>query len=143
MIVPVAEIGDDSYIEDPADRRVQHDNYCGRELTLLPKDSTHFDFVFEPKNTHIAKVFFKNIDVVAILSNLPAWAHDDDGSRRIAWTDRQWNRQQVQLYPALPGSEITGGDGVEKNNLISVAPAKKPPLRYAVCGKRLNCTKPT
>ncbi len=123
-IVPIAEFGNDSYSEDPADRSVQHGNYRGRELTLIQKDSTHFDFVFEPKSAHIAKVVFKNIDVAAMTPNLPEWANDDPGLRRIALTDRQWNRQQVQFDPASSNIEITGGDGFEKSNLMSVELAK-------------------
>jgi hypothetical protein len=124
MHVPVKEFGNEIYAEDPADRSVQHGNYRGRELTLLQKDSTHFDFVFEAKDAHIAKVIFKNVDVAAMTPTLPAWSNDDEGLRRIALTDRQWNRQQVQFDPASPNIEITGGDGFEKANMMSVELAK-------------------
>lgn len=124
LTVPVREFTHTEYPEDPADRSVHHQKYDGRKLTLIRKDATHFDFVFEPTPGHaeIAKVVFKNIDVSLMTPNLPEWTKADPGLTRIALTDRQWNRQQV-AFP-MSSIEISGGDGFESSNLFSAELAK-------------------
>lgn len=114
------------YPEDPADRSLHFGQYDGRRLTLVKKDATHFDFVFESDNPHVAKVVFRDVDVSLIMTpSLPEWTKADDGLRRIALTDRQWNRQQVSFGgPGSPHVEVSGGDGWEKDNLYSAELAK-------------------
>ena len=125
MAVTVREFSNAEYPEDPSGRSVHHGQYDGRTLTLVKRDATHFDFVFEPKHAHVAKVVFKNVDVSLMTPSLPEWAKTDAGLRRIALTDRQWNRQQVAFGgPGSPHVEITGGDGFEAKNLYSAELAK-------------------
>jgi hypothetical protein len=125
MEVTVREYTNAEYPEDPANRSLHHGQYNGRRLTLVKKDATHFDFVFEPNNPHVARVVFRDVDVSLMTPSLPEWAKADAGLRRIALTDRQWNRQQVQFGgPGTPHVEATGGDGWEKENLSSAELAK-------------------
>ena len=125
MMVAVREYSNAEYPEDPSGQSVHHRQYDGRTLTLVKKDSSHFDFVFEPQHPHIAKVIFRDVDVSLMTPSLPDRAKTDDGLRRIALTDRQWNRQQVAFGgPDSPHIEITGGDGFEVKNLYSAELAK-------------------
>jgi hypothetical protein len=49
----------------------------------------------------------------------------DDGLRRVALTDRQWNRQQVSFGgPGSPHLDVSGGDGFERDQLSSAELAK-------------------
>lgn len=123
MTVPIREYISSEYPEDPADRSPAHGSYQGRTLRLLKKDDTHFDFVFEPTESHVAKVVFKNVDVSRLTPSLPEWTKSDAGLRRIALTDRQWNRQQVK-FDLKSDIEVTGGDGFETENLFSAELAK-------------------
>ncbi len=125
MEVPVQEYSNAAYPEDPANRSVHHGKYHGRSLTLVKKDDTHFDFILEPKHPHIARIVFRNVDVSLMTPSLPAWTQSDPGLRRIALTDRQWNRQQVRFGgPGSENVEITGGDGFELSHLYSAELAK-------------------
>lgn len=124
MAVPLREYANEEYPEDPADRSVHYGKYHGRQLVLVQKDDTHFDFVFEPRYPHIAKVAFRNVDVSLMTPSLPDWTKEDSGLRRIALTDRQWNRQQVRFEPHAPAIEVTDGDGFEKDHLVSAELAK-------------------
>ena len=122
MLVPIREFSNAEYPEDPALRSVHHGRYNGRSLNLVQRDATHFDFVFTGKDAHLARIAFRNIDVSLMTPSLPEWAKADAGVRRIALTDRQWNRQQVRFEPAE--IEIDGGDGFEKSVLVSAELAK-------------------
>jgi hypothetical protein len=125
MAVAIREYTNAEYPEDPADRGLHFGRYDGRRLTLVKKDATRFDFVFEPDQPHVAQVVFKDVDVSLMTPGLPAWTKGDDGLRRIALTDRQWNRQQVQFGgPGGPHVEVAGGDGWERENLSSAELAK-------------------
>jgi hypothetical protein len=92
MPVAIRKYSNEEYPEDPADRSVRFGQYDGRRLTLIRKEDAHFDLVFEPTQPHISTVAFRNIDVSLMTPSLPAWTKPDDGLRRIALTDRQWNR---------------------------------------------------
>lgn len=125
MHIPVREFTNAEYSEDPANRSVHFGKYKGRSLTLVRKDATHFDFIFEPHHPHIAKVVFRNVDVSLMTPSVPEWTKQDPGLLRIALTDRQWNRQQVRF--GGPGSihvEVTGGDGFETSKVYSAELAK-------------------
>jgi uncharacterized membrane protein YdjX (TVP38/TMEM64 family) len=125
MEVPVREYTNAEYPEDPANRSLHYGQYDGRRLTLIKKDTTHFDFIFGSDNPHVAKVVFRDVDVSLMTPGLPEWTKADDGLRRIALTDRQWNRQQVRLGgPDSPHVEVTGGDSWEQENLYSAELAK-------------------
>jgi uncharacterized membrane protein YdjX (TVP38/TMEM64 family) len=125
MEVAVREFSNAEYPEDPAHRSRHYGQYQGRTLTLVKKEGTRFDFVFKPEHPHIATVVFKDVDVSLMTPSLPEWTKADDGLRRIALTDRQWNRQQVRF--GGPGSahvDVTGGDGFEREHLFSAELAK-------------------
>jgi hypothetical protein len=124
MAVPITEYGNAQYPEDPARRSLRYGSYDGRALTLVQRDATHFDFVLEPLQPAIARIVIRDVDVGLMTPSLPEWAKADAGLRRIALTDRQWNRQQVGFDAGSPHIEITGGDGVETAHLSSVALAK-------------------
>ncbi len=124
MEVPIRDFSTAEYPEDPADRSVHFSQYSGRKLRLVQQDETHFDFLFEPTNTHTATVIFRNVDVGLMTPGEPAWTRGDPNLERIALTDRQWNRQQVRFDPHSPQVEVSGGDGFEKANLDSAELAK-------------------
>jgi uncharacterized membrane protein YdjX (TVP38/TMEM64 family) len=116
MEVAVTEYTNAEYPDDPALRSVHYGKYTGRKLTLVQKDATHFDLVFEPSDPRTAKVVFRDIDVSLLTPGLPEWAKADAGLTRIALTDRQWNRQQVRFDRGSPQVEVSGGDGFEVAN---------------------------
>lgn len=124
MNVPVREFSTAEYPEDPAGKSAHYGRYADRTLTLIKKDATHFDFVFEPTNRHTATVIFRNVDVSLFTPTLPDWTRGDANLERIALTDRQWNRQQVSFGPTSPHVEIQGGNGFERANLFSAELAK-------------------
>ena len=115
--VDVFEFPSFEYAGDPSGRSPYYSEYKGRQLKLVQVDETHFDFVFEPLDEHVAKVVFKNVDVSLMTVNVPEYVKENDGLRRIALTDREWNRQQVQFYIGNDDVEVTGGDGFEQENL--------------------------
>src|SRR6266700_7087313 len=120
MDLTVREYSHVEYPEDPGECSIHCGNYHGRTLRLVRKDATHFDFILEPTQPHVAKVVFHDVDVSLLTPSLPEWTYADEGLPRIALTDRQWNRQQVRFGgPGSPHVEVTGGDGWEKENLYS------------------------
>ena len=123
-IVDIYEFPTFEYAEDPSGRSPYYSEYKGRRLKLVQRDDKHFDFIFEPLEEHVAKVVFKNVDVSLLTPGLPEYAKEDAGLRRIALTDRQWNRQQAQFYVGQDDVEVTGGDGFEQENLHVASLAK-------------------
>ena len=113
----VTEFPTFQYADDPSERSPYYSEYKGRRLKLVQLDDTHFDFVFEPLDDHLAKIVFRNVDVSLMTPNIPEYVKKDDGLRRVALTDREWNRQQVQFNVGIDDVEVTGGDGFEKENL--------------------------
>ena len=127
MAVAIREYTNAEYPEDPANRSVHHGKYNGRRLTLVKKDTTHFDFVFASDHPHVASIAFRNVDVSLFTLNPPPWAKEDPGILRIALTDREWNRQQVRFGgPSGPHVEVSGGNGWERDNLFSAELAQLP-----------------
>ncbi len=124
MEVPVRGYSNAEYSEALAGRSIHHGKYNGRRLTLVRKDTTHFDFIPTPQHPHIAKIVFRDVDVSLMTPGVPAWTKADAGLRRTALTDRQWSRQQVRFDSGSPHIEITSGDGFEKANLFTVELAK-------------------
>ncbi len=124
MEVAVKEFSNAEYPEDPATRSIHFGQYDGRRLTLEQKDDTHFDFLLEPTAPGTARVVFRDVDVSLMTPGLPEWTKADAGLRRIALTDRQWNRQQVAFGKGPARVEVTGGDGFEAANLASAELAK-------------------
>jgi uncharacterized membrane protein YdjX (TVP38/TMEM64 family) len=124
MSIPNREYSNAEYPDDPAGRSVHFGQYSGRSLRLVRKDATHFDFVLEPREPHVARVVFRDIDASLMTPSIPEWTRDDADLVRIALTDRQWNRQQVRFDVPSPQVEITGGDGFETESLYSAELAK-------------------
>ena len=120
MTIHVQELSNSDYPEDPSSRSIHHGKYQGRGLTLTKRDETHFDFAFEPRHPHIARVVFKNVDCSLLTPGLPEWVKGKSALERIAIASRQFARQQVRFGGVgSPYIEITGGDGFEKQLLYS------------------------
>ncbi|SRR5579883_366463 len=117
--VPITELSKSEYPENPADLSTRYRQYANRKLTLVKRDTTHFDFVLEPTNQHTAKIVFKNVDVSLFVPKEADWVKQNKNLETIALVDREWNRQQVSFKPQSSDIEISGGDGFEKNNLAS------------------------
>ena len=134
MLVPVVEFSHAEYPEDPSGRSLMHGRYDGRELKLKRRDATHFDFLFEPTDPHVATVAFRNVDVSLMTVDRPDYVAADAGLTKIALIDREWNRQQVKFAvdatkkPPVDNAgawvEVSGGDGWEKTELTQAALAK-------------------
>ena len=124
MTVSIREFSNAEYPEDPATRSVCFGKYHGRRLRLVKKDATHFDFAFEPLAPHVATITLRDIDASLFVTSLPEWTKADSDLRRIALTDREWNRQQVRFDAGSPHLAVTGGDGTELSHLFTVELAK-------------------
>ena len=139
MVVAIEERDPFAYPEDPSPRSTRQGQYQGRQLRLVQRDETHFDFVFEPADAaatpQIATVTFHNVDVSRMTPGVPEWTLGDEGLVRIALTDREWNRQQVQFpgpaattasedLDAIGRVSIVGGDGWEAANCTVASLAK-------------------
>jgi hypothetical protein len=124
MDIPITEYSNFEYPEDPAAHSMYLHHYAKRQLTLIKKDDTHFDFILKPTDSKTAKVIFKNIDVSLMTPSEPEWTKGDQNLEIIALTDRQWNRQQVSFDPQGEHVEITDGDGFEKSHIYSAELAK-------------------
>jgi hypothetical protein len=121
MNVKLKELSNVDYPINPALLGKNFQRYSHRKLTIIKKDDTHFDFVLEPTNEKTAKIVIKNIDLELLVPKAPAWVKQDEGLELIAFTDREWNRQQISFPANSPNIEIVGGDGFEKQNLVEVA----------------------
>jgi hypothetical protein len=67
MAVPTREYSNAEYPEDPADRSIHFGRYNGRNLTLVQKDATHFDFILEPQHPHVAKIIIRDSEVFRVI----------------------------------------------------------------------------
>ncbi|MDR9895986.1 hypothetical protein G7B40_015645 [Aetokthonos hydrillicola Thurmond2011] len=120
MTVALKEFSKSEYPENPADLSSRYRQYAERKLTIVKKDATHFDIVLTPTNPHTAKIVFKNVDVSLFVPKNPEWVKQNKNLETIALVDREWNRQQVSFKPESSNIEVLGGDGFEKNNLVSL-----------------------
>ena len=121
MAVELKELSNVEYPANPAPLGENFQRYSSRDLKIIKKDDTHFDFVLEPTNKKTAKIVIKNIDLNLLSPKAPKWVKQDEGLEIIAFTDREWNRQQVSFPVNSEHIEISGGDGFEKQNLYEVA----------------------
>lgn len=121
MTVKLQELSNVEYPANPAPLGKNFQRYSHRKLKIIKKDETHFDFVLEPTNKKTAKIVIKNIDLKLLVPKAPEWVKKDKGLEVIAFTDREWNRQQVSFPANSKNIEIIGGDGFEKQNLVEVA----------------------
>ena len=124
MQVEVQELSNLEYPENPAPLDPNFQRYANRELKIIRTDDTHFDFILEPTNEKTAKVVIKNIDLSLFIPKAPEWVKQDRGLEAIAFTDREWNRQQVSFPVNSEHIEVVGGDGFEEQKLVQVALAR-------------------
>ena len=124
MQVKVKELSNLEYPENPATLDPNFQRYANRELKIIRTDDTHFDFLLEPTDEKTAKVIIKNIDLSLLIPKAPEWAKEDEGLEVIAFTDREWNRQQIKFPVDSEHIEVIGGDGFEQQNLGEVALAR-------------------
>jgi hypothetical protein len=127
MIVPIKEYSSAEYPEDPANDSINYGRYSDRELKLVRRDGTHFDFISQPKHGYEATVAFRNIDVSLMTPSVPAWTKRDPNLERTSLADHQWNRQQARFARGSEHLEISGGNGFERDNLIEGDLAKNCP----------------
>ncbi|HBE20879.1 MAG TPA: hypothetical protein DEG17_18055 [Cyanobacteria bacterium UBA11149] len=121
MSVNLKELSNSDYPANAAPLSKNFQRYANRELIIIKRDDTHFDFVLQPKDNKTAKIVIKNIDLSLLTPKPPEWTKKDPGLEVIALTDREWNRQQVSFPADSAHIEITGGDGFEQKNLAEVA----------------------
>ncbi|HBB30641.1 MAG TPA: hypothetical protein DC064_02065 [Cyanobacteria bacterium UBA9273] len=121
MQVDLKELSNSEYPANPAPLSKNAQRYSGRELKLIQRDATHFDFVLEPKNDKTAKIVIKNVDLSLLTPKIPEWSKKDQGLEVIALTDREWNRQQISFPADSKHIEISGGDGFEQKKITEIA----------------------
>jgi hypothetical protein len=69
----------------------------------------------------------RELEVAMMTLSLAGWGRGDPALTRIAWSERQWNRQQVQFEVGSAHVEVTGGDGFETSRIVSAELAKNCP----------------
>ena len=124
MQLPVTELSNAEYPENTAYLSKNFKKYADRQITVIKRDDTHFDFVLEPTDEKTAKIIIKNINLKLLVAKVPEWVKQDRGLEAIAFAEREWNRQQVSFPIDSEHIEITGGDGFEKENLDSIILAR-------------------
>ncbi len=121
MQVNLKALSNVEYPVNPAPLSENFQRYSARQLKIIQRDDTHFDFVLEPTNEKTAKIIIKNIDMSLLTPKAPKWVKQNEGLEVIAFTDREWNRQQISFPADSEHIEISGGDGFEKQNLYEIA----------------------
>lgn len=121
MQVDLKELSNAEYPANPAPLGENFQRYSNRKLKVIKKDDTHFDFVLEPTNEKTAKIVIKNVDLSLLIPKAPKWVKQDEALETIAFTDREWNRQQISFPRNSEHIEIIGGDGFEKENIYEIA----------------------
>ncbi|BAY22593.1 hypothetical protein NIES2100_23560 [Calothrix sp. NIES-2100] len=121
MAVKIKELSNSEYPANPALLSKNFQRYANRKLTIIKRDTTHFDFVLEPTNTKTAKVVIKNVDLKLFVPKVPESVKKDKNLEFIALIEREWNRQQVSFPANSENIEISGGDGFEKQNISEIA----------------------
>ncbi|AFZ57160.1 hypothetical protein H6G54_10060 [Anabaena cylindrica FACHB-243] len=121
MTIKLQELSNAEYPANPAPLGKNFQRYSQRKLTIVKKNENTFDFVLEPTNEKTAKIVIKNVDLNLLVPKAPEWVKKDPGLEVIAFTDREWNRQQISFPANSQHIEITGGDGFEKQNVVEVA----------------------
>ncbi|WP_413175594.1 hypothetical protein [Anabaena azotica] len=121
MTVKLQELSNFEYPANPALLGKNFQRYTKRKLTIIKKDENNFDFVLEPTNEKTAKIVIKNVDLTLLVPKAPEWVKKDQGLEVIAFTNREWNRQQISFPTNSKNIEITGGDGFEKQNIVEIA----------------------
>jgi hypothetical protein len=121
MQVKLAELSNAEYSANPSSLSKDFQRYAGRELTVIKKDDTHFDFILEPTNEKTARIVIKDVDLSLMVPKVPAWVKGNAALENVALFSREWNRQQVTFPADSEHIEITGGDGFEKESIQEIA----------------------
>ncbi len=124
MMVDVKEFTAKEYPDNPATLSVHHGAYSHARVMIQKNEGAHFTFTFLPGNAKSATIVFHDVDVGLMTPSVPPWVKRDKQLTRIALTDRQWNRQQVAFKRQDKMLDITGGDGVEKQQVVTAELAK-------------------
>lgn len=124
MILKVEEVTTSEYPEDPSHRSLLYGRYQGRQMRLVKKDATHFDFILESDNPSVATITFKDIDLRLLIPVRPQWVIGDEDLEVVALVDREWNRQQVRFPITSDHIEVSGGDGFEEKGLYTAELAR-------------------
>lgn len=121
MEVNLKELTNTQYPANTSGLSKKFRRYNDRTLTVVKRDDNHFDFVLEPNNDHTAKIVIKNIDLELLTPKVPEWTKNDEGLEVVAFTNREWNRQQISFPADSEHIEISGGDGFEEENIYQIA----------------------
>ena len=125
MEIPLKEYSEFDYPEDPSFHSLSYGKYIHRKLRLVQKDKYHMDFHLEPiHKKNVANISFLNIDMRLLIPRYPTWVKDDERLKKISLIDREWNRQQIRFKPSSAHIKISGGDGFESQNIVSVELAR-------------------
>ncbi|HAT7910058.1 TPA: hypothetical protein GJ769_12680 [Legionella pneumophila] len=124
MTIKVKEYTKNEYPDNPAALSSRYGDYSHSKLVLKNEGDSHFTLTFLPDNALSATITFKNIDAALMTPSITPWVKNNPNLTRISLTDRQWNRQQVIFDANTTYLEVKGGDGVEKNQLVTAELAK-------------------
>ncbi len=124
MQVPIRELSSKDYPAEPVNHSIVYNRYANRQLKIVQKDATHFNFILESSNPRAAKIILNNINLELIVPKVPEAAKTDQNLERLALVSREWNRQQLIFTKDSEHLEIIGGDGFEKENIYSVELAR-------------------
>ncbi|HBK3262447.1 TPA: hypothetical protein KKW63_002800 [Legionella pneumophila] len=124
MTIKMKELTKNEYPDNPALLSSRYGSYSHPKVVLKNEGDSHFTLTFLPGNPSSATITFKNINVALMTPSIPSWLKGNTDLTRISLTDRQWNRQQVLFDANSLTLEIIGGDGVEKNQLVTAELAK-------------------
>lgn len=124
MTIKVKEYTRNEYPDNPAALSIHYGNYSHPELMLKHEGGSYFTLTFLPGNSSSATITFNNINVALMTPSIAPWVKNNSDLTRLSLTDRQWNRQQVLFDANNSSIEVQGGDGVEKDQLVTAELAK-------------------
>jgi len=122
MLINISEIKD--YPDDPAEKSSFYGRYESRRHLLTKNSDTSFTFTFTSDDPGVADITFKDIDLSLYIPTAPEWIKGDSNLEMLTFVNREWNRQQVTFDQRSQHFNIQGGDGFEKENLISAELAR-------------------
>ncbi|MGL5079747.1 MAG: hypothetical protein ACRDBG_28455, partial [Waterburya sp.] len=121
MPIKIKELSKTEYPANPAQLSSNFQRYANRELVIIQKDETHFDFVLKPTSQNTAEIIIENVDLSLLVPSTSQSIKQDQGLEKIALSEREWNRQQVSFPLDSQQVKIIGGDGFEKQNIYEIA----------------------
>jgi hypothetical protein len=121
MPIKIRELSKTEYPANPAQLSSNFQRYANRQLKVIQRDETHFDFVLKPTNNKTAEIIIENVDLSLLVPSSPRSVSQNRDLEKIALSEREWNRQQVSFPIDSKQIKIIGGDGFEKQNLYEVA----------------------